>query len=378
MALRPWLKLARITNLPTVIADVLGGCLIAAGPLWLAMLDPVRSAASEGLSQRDAMQALGGWVPVWVALLLLTAAACLLYLSGMIDNDVRHAAKDSLLRKPRPIVEGEVALGHAAFARNLLALLGILLAGLAAAAVHIEMRWIATAGLVFCLGIVAGSRLYNRLAGGRAIEFTWHPPTRSESRTGLFLLAGCRMCSMGLGVVLGAAVAAHASRSSVPDHLLGIDVLAALTTSGAFFFLVTRLSLMEDFGGKPEAIRRMGTLLTTTMWAGPIVIYVHHYDGFSDPRYLIECLPALALLLIASVTVWIRIAIAARAPTPPNVGKVIGTSITCWPLLVAAMVLLSGTEDAHDGNGEVRLAAGLAIAAMTPVSLFLRRFGSGT
>lgn len=378
MALGPWLRLARITNLPTVVADVLGGCLIAAGPWWLAMLDPVRSAASEGLSQRDAVQALGGWVPVWVAPLLLAAAACLLYLSGMIDNDVRHAAKDSFLRKPRPIVEGKIALGHAAFVRNMLALLGILLAGLAAAAVHIELRWIATAGLVLTLGIVAGSRLYNRLAAGRAIEFTWHPPTRSESRFGVVVLAACRMCSMGLGVVLGAAVAAHASSTSVPGHLLAMDVIAALATSGAFFFLVTRLSLMEDFGGKPEAIRRMGTLLTTAMWAGPIVIYVHHYDGFSDPRYLIECLPALALLMVASVVVWVRIAIAAKAPTPPNVGKVIGTSITYWPLLVAAMVLLSGTEDAHDGNGEVRLAAGIAIAAMTPLSLFLRRFGSGT
>jgi hypothetical protein len=327
---------------------------------------------------REAHQALGGWGPAWLALVLFTLSACLHYLSGMIDNDVRHIGKDQLLEKPRPIVEGLISPGAARFLRDVFSLLGLLAAGLAAGAVHADMRWIATAGLALGLGILVGSRAYNSLAAGRPVDFAWTPPTRGQTRLGMLLLAMCRMFSVGLGVALGAAVAAHVQKSGMHGHVLSVDVLAALVTSGAYFWLVTRLSLMEDFGGKPDAIRRMGSLLTLAIWAGPIVIYVHHYDGFSDPRYLMECLPALALLLVASVPVWVRLAIAGKAPTPPNVGRVIGTAITFWPLVMAAMVLLSGTEDAHDGNGMARLAAGLLVAAMTPLGLALRKFGSGT
>jgi hypothetical protein len=183
---------------------------------------------------------------------------------------------------------------------------------------------------------------------------------------------------MALGVVVGAAAATHIDKTSIAEHVFAVDVIAALATSGLWFFLVTRLSLMEDFGGKPEAVRRMGTLLTFAMWSGPIVIYVHHYDGFSDPRYLVECLPALMCLLIVSIPVWARLATASKSPTPANIGKIIGTSIAFWPMVVAAMVILSGTLDANDATGDSRMAAGLAIAFMTPLCLVLRRFGSGT
>ncbi|HSI65675.1 MAG TPA: UbiA family prenyltransferase [Candidatus Saccharimonadia bacterium] len=81
--LRPWLELARISNLPTVWTNVLAGWLLG----------------------------FGRWE--WQPLAWLLAGGSLMYTAGMILNDAADARWDRENRKERPIPSGRVSLGTA-------------------------------------------------------------------------------------------------------------------------------------------------------------------------------------------------------------------------------------------------------------------------
>jgi 4-hydroxybenzoate polyprenyltransferase len=78
-SLRPWLELARISNLPTAWTNVLAGWVLAGGGWDLTAL---------------------GW---------LLAGASLLYTGGMMLNDAADARFDREYRKERPIPSGRVS-----------------------------------------------------------------------------------------------------------------------------------------------------------------------------------------------------------------------------------------------------------------------------
>jgi 4-hydroxybenzoate polyprenyltransferase len=96
--LRPWLELARISNLPTVWTNVAAGWLLAGGG---------------GLDTRL------GW---------LMLAGSLLYTGGMILNDAADAKFDREHRKERPIPSGRVSVGAAWSVGLLMMLAGALVA----------------------------------------------------------------------------------------------------------------------------------------------------------------------------------------------------------------------------------------------------------
>ncbi|RBP41211.1 4-hydroxybenzoate polyprenyltransferase [Roseimicrobium gellanilyticum] len=91
--LRPWLELARISNLPTVWTNVLAG--------WL----------------------LGFGGPEWQPLAWLLVGGSLMYTAGMILNDAADVRWDRENRKARPIPSGKVSLA-AAWSAGLSMLLG--------------------------------------------------------------------------------------------------------------------------------------------------------------------------------------------------------------------------------------------------------------
>jgi 4-hydroxybenzoate polyprenyltransferase len=107
-ALRPagrlndWLRLVRLPNLATAVADPLAGFVIVAG---LADL---------------------GWLPPagWLALL---ASACL-YAAGMVQNDVVDLEIDRAERPDRPLPAGRIPLARAALMANGLLAVGALAA----------------------------------------------------------------------------------------------------------------------------------------------------------------------------------------------------------------------------------------------------------
>ena len=82
---RNYLELARVSNLPTCVSNVLVGCALgSAGPSL-------------------------NWPPV----LLLSLAAALMYVGGMVLNDVCDAEIDRATRSGRPIPSGRISRGAA-------------------------------------------------------------------------------------------------------------------------------------------------------------------------------------------------------------------------------------------------------------------------
>lgn len=161
--LKPWLELARISNLPTAWTNVLAGWLLAGGQLR----DP--------------------------RLLWLLLGGSLLYSGGMILNDAADAAFDREHRKERPIPRGSVSVG-AAWGGGMLSLvvgfgLAVLLGG---------------TGLTITFGLVAAILaydLYHKPWAGSVIIM-------GACRTLLYLAAASAIATnenvSGLGFVIGA------------------------------------------------------------------------------------------------------------------------------------------------------------------------------
>ena len=91
LELKPWLQLARVSNLPTVWSNVLLG-------FGIALLDARASV-------------VGGFF----TLLGLIIGTSLLYAGGMVLNDACDARVDALHRPDRPIPSGRIGLAFEDF-----------------------------------------------------------------------------------------------------------------------------------------------------------------------------------------------------------------------------------------------------------------------
>lgn len=111
--MRPWLQLARISNLPTVWTNVTAAWLLAGGTFRGEML--------------------------WLLLL----AGSLLYTGGMILNDVADVSFDRVHRPERPIPSGQVSLRAAWMAGGLMLAGGALVAILAGASPRVTLALVA-------------------------------------------------------------------------------------------------------------------------------------------------------------------------------------------------------------------------------------------
>ena len=100
-AIAGYLELCRVSNLPTVWTDVLAACLLAGGPLPLAVY------------------------------LLVTLALSSLYMAGMSLNDVCDVEHDRLNRPSRPIPAGRVSKKEALHLVLILFASGLILVGAA-------------------------------------------------------------------------------------------------------------------------------------------------------------------------------------------------------------------------------------------------------
>jgi 4-hydroxybenzoate polyprenyltransferase len=128
--MRAWLRLIRLPNLATAVADSLAGFLVCAG-----------------VQQLD-------WLPP-AACWAIAASACL-YAAGMILNDVFDVDLDRAERPERPLPSGVIGLPTAALAGH-----GLLSAGVAAAVAAAVVRgqiWPAVTGAI----LAAAVWLYDR------------------------------------------------------------------------------------------------------------------------------------------------------------------------------------------------------------------------
>jgi 4-hydroxybenzoate polyprenyltransferase len=210
--LRPWLELARVSNLPTVWTNVLAAWLLAGGK-W-----------------------------EWRPLAWLLAGASLIYTGGMFLNDAADVKFDREHRKERPIPSGRVSLAQA-----WVAALGFLAAGfvlfvrgaeaciwltgaLVAAIVLYDLYHKPWPGSVFIMG---SCRTFLYLATASAVTGTLDIVSHAE------VIA--KAVALG-GFVTGVSLAARGESKSAPLH-------PALRATGLFGLALPALvSLLLPLG----------------------------------------------------------------------------------------------------------------------------------
>jgi len=150
---RGWWQLLRVANAPTAASNILAGFLLAGG----------------------------GWQPLGT-LAVLIVASLLIYLAGMVLNDVYDAQRDAVDRPERPIPAGHVSRKTAFLVGNGLLALGVVAAWVVAL---ISESWApAIAGLLLACSVLGydfglkrtalgplvmgGCRLFNVLLGASA------------------------------------------------------------------------------------------------------------------------------------------------------------------------------------------------------------------
>lgn len=195
----PWLAFFRLPNLPTAPGDAIAGAAIC-----LTLSQPFGA---------------GSTVPI--QLLAAGAAALLIYMFGLADNDIVGAEEDQQHAPHRPIPSGGITVSQAETARVTCLILAV--AGSALCNMPIAW-WCVTAVLV------SGVMLYNR----------------HKNKWPLFGLLAMGLCR-GLSLFAGAA----AMWSVAPGTLFSTPVLVAVVGWTAYICAVTWLAAKEHVAGAP-------------------------------------------------------------------------------------------------------------------------------
>ncbi len=186
--LRPWLELARISNLPTVWTNVTAAWLLAGGP----------------------------WVDARLGWLLL--AGSLLYTGGMILNDAADARHDQEHKKERPIPSGRVTAGLAWAVGLVMMMTG---AGVAVSVAGAS-AWI-TVGLV---GAILFYDLYHKPWPGAV----W---VMGTCRVLLYAMAGSVILDSELGHLGGLKDWVAIFALSLGAYIVGLTMVARMEARGA-------------------------------------------------------------------------------------------------------------------------------------------------
>jgi 4-hydroxybenzoate polyprenyltransferase len=176
-----WLKLLRITNLPTAWSNVLLAFLLVHG----------------------------SWSPVTELLVLLLASSSF-YLGGMVLNDVYDVDRDLVERPERPLPAGEIKVQTAKFVGLGMLVTGVLLALLAG--------WIAAAG-ASQLPVWQDPRIRCGIIGVALAVCVWlYDGKLKDTPVAPLLMGGCRFLNVCLGAGTFVSVGSNA------DGFLGLPV----------------------------------------------------------------------------------------------------------------------------------------------------------
>jgi 4-hydroxybenzoate polyprenyltransferase len=272
-----WLKLARISALPTAISNVLAGFL---------------------LSHQN-------WQPVFDLTLLLAASTCI-YTAGMISNDVVDFERDSKSRPNRPLPSGAISIRSATIAFLLLMMIGI--------------------GIGICLGkrptmvvsiLVICVLLYNSVL----------KPTIA----GPVLMGACRFLNVLLGAstfqfpessVLGWSPVVIWAAASVGIYIVGVTLLAKKETETNY-----RVRLL--FAGAVMAIGLVG-------YAS--IAYAARWSSWTGVQVQGRAI-VLHSLLVGLITLPIarRVVLAVIDPRPKLIQDAVGTALRSLIVLDAAV-----------------------------------------
>lgn len=279
-----WLRLLRLPNVFTAIADVSMGFLVADGG--------------------------GSRAVVWGVLVLTSAA---IYLAGMVLNDVLDVEVDRKERPERPLPSGQIRLATAKMVGSGLLVLGLVLgwtlqfAWGSAAPRLFQPGWVVT-GLVLCV-LAYDAALKNTLLGPLA-------------------MGGCRLLNVLLGI------------SVTQDPTLFLDA-SPLTIAGAIGLYVVGVTWFarHEAETSPRPVLFSGVLLM--LLAVAIVTVLPFQDIL--PRQRVRFPNGWAwpfLVWLGTATVWRRAMIALYAPQPEAVQGTIKQALVTLIVLDAAIALL--------------------------------------
>lgn len=289
MRIVPVLKFLRISALPSAWADMLVGCALLAG---------LSDSSSYNTSN------------VVLAMPFLLILSTCLYLGGMGMNDLLHLEKDKLLNKPRPMVTGELPADTAAFV-----VLFLFVAALSLSlAMGIPVFFVSLTLLVAIAG-------YNILSSGNIHEGK-SVPSPIKSAFSVPTIAICRVLHVTLPFFLFMAI--------------GKVMLFLMASSFVYFCLVTLISLYEDKGGGRRVFALIDLLLIPTVFAMPLWLMTRHVVG--DKKQVMYWGALLVLVALLSRTHKALMA-AMDNPSPPNVGKAVGTGIRGNCLFMGAIAI---------------------------------------
>jgi len=270
--LRSWLQLLRAPNLFTVPGDAWAGMALAA--------------------------ALGGGQPEPGRLVAAGTTVLLLYVFGLVLNDLHDLERDRVVRPERPLPRQAVSRASAV---TVLALSPCLALGIASA-----------------LGIGA------LLAAGVLMALVWAYDVHAKrsTRLGPPVMGLCRGASLLFGAAVGGGVL------PVIAPALGLTVYIALLTATA-----RHEDARHAFGRPVRALPVLFLLTGVAAWV----------FRFRDAPVIHQTVAGV-LLVTATVLVWQRVTPLVRGATEPEVTRAaIGTLIRALIPLQATLLLLSGT-----------------------------------
>lgn len=258
---RPWLELARISNLPTAWTNVLAGWLLAGGGQNYAVL---------------------GWILL---------GGSLLYTGGMILNDAADVKYDREHRKERPIPSGRVSTGMV-----WLVGLGMMVAGAAT--------------------FVFGAGACPWLVGGLVLAILAYDFYHKPWAGSVFVMGSCRTL-----LVLSAASAVTGGLDAKADLLVILRAIAL----GGYIVGVTLIARHESrptqAGGWQRLVGYLGLGLPVLVTAGILAAQQPVAAYFQKPQWA----HVVALAAMLPVILCIRKALRLMRTAPPsNIGRAVG------------------------------------------------------
>jgi len=235
-----FLQLARVPNLPTAVADVATGYLIACGTL-------------ERVPEK---------IGPFAALLVISGA---IYTGGMILNDYFDADVDTHERPTRPIPSGKVSRREA---RNLGGLLLIIAVAIAFTVIPGEQTGI----IATVLALMVFS--YNAVLKKMFISVgqSGQPSKSGRVELGPLMLGACR----GINIILGA---------SIMTTVLTPSVLLAAMSVGVFIWgvsVMAKREVEEDMKGREFILPLLMTLLALVLLG-----YGWHRGTFAGGAFIV-------------------------------------------------------------------------------------------
>ncbi len=277
-----WLRLMRVPNLATAIADPLAGFLIVGGFYQYGNLP------------------LGGWLAI--------ASSLCLYAGGIVQNDVVDLQVDQKERPDRPLPSRCVSFELARFVSIGLLCLGVVLACVASAFTHDGAP--AVVGAMLAAAICG----YNCYAKG-----TWLGPV---------FMGGCRALNWSLGMVI-------AGSASLPLWMIPCGM-------GVYVMGITVFARDEaDVGRRSQLL--LGTLVMSTglVISGLAPFVSMEVRAANVPYWLVEgrVLAWLALWGVLGISILIRCSQAIITPMPQRTQSAVGNAIMSLITLDAVLVL---------------------------------------